>query len=79
MVFLARFAGALTRSVLEEASTDAGDRGRVLVEGVSEARRPSEKSLGERPDMLDDGEGGMSGTGRGTVNESERSVNLYCR
>jgi hypothetical protein len=65
MVFLARFAGALTRSVLEEASTEAGDRGRVLVEGASEGGRPSEISLGERPDMFeDDGDGGISGAGR---------------
>ena len=69
IVFLARFAGALRRSILEEASaTDSGDRGRVLVDGVSEEGRPSEVSLGERPDMLED-EGddgmGMSGAARG--------------
>lgn len=31
IVFLARLAGTLTRSVLEEASKDVGDRGRVPV------------------------------------------------
>jgi hypothetical protein len=58
MVFLARLAGTLARSVLEEASRDAGDRGRVLVEGVSEEDRFSEVSLGEQSDRLE-GEGGM--------------------
>jgi hypothetical protein len=66
MVFLARFAGALTRPVLEEASAEAGDRWRVLVEGASGEGRPSDGSLGERSDMLvDDGEGSMSGAARG--------------
>ena len=66
IVFLARFAGALTRSVLEEASTDAGDRGRVPVEGVAEEGRPSWVSLGERSDVLeDDGENGISEVARG--------------
>ncbi len=41
IAFLARFAGALTRSVLEEALTDEGDRGRVPGEGVSGEGRPS--------------------------------------
>lgn len=68
MVFLARFAGALTRSVLEGASADPGDRCRVLVEGVSGEGRPSETetSLGERSDMLEDeGDGSISGVASG--------------
>lgn len=48
MVFLARLEGTLTRSVLEEASRDAGDRGRVPVKSVSEGDCPSDVSLGER-------------------------------
>jgi hypothetical protein len=73
MVFLARFAGALRRSVAEEASTEAGDRGRVLVEGVSEEGR----SLRERPDMVeDDGDDGIDGAGRGD-GECERKVSRF--
>jgi hypothetical protein len=68
IVFLARLAGTLTRSVLKEASRDAGDRGRVLVEGVSEEDRLSEVSLGERSDRLED-DGGMSGVARGEWEE----------
>lgn len=64
IVFLARLAGALTRSVLEEASRDAGDRGRVPVEGVSGEGCFSEDPLGERPDRMDD-DGGISGMARG--------------
>lgn len=64
IVFLARLAGALTRSVLEEASRDVGDRGRVPVEGVSGEGCFSEDPLGERPDRVDD-DGGISGMARG--------------
>lgn len=73
IVFLARFAGALARPVLEEASADAGDRGRVPVEGASGEGRPSEASLGERSDMLeDDGDRSISGAARG---EGEGELN----
>jgi hypothetical protein len=64
IVFLARFAGTLTRSVLEEASKDAGDRGRVPAEGDSEEDCPSESSLVERSDRLED-DGGIGGVARG--------------
>jgi hypothetical protein len=65
IVFLARLvAGILTRSVLEEASKNTGDRGRVPVEGVSEEGRPSEVSLAERSDRLEY-DGGMGGVARG--------------
>jgi len=60
MVFLARLAGTLERSEIE-ASRDAGDRGRVPMEGVSEEDRLSEVSLGERSE--DDG--GINGVARG--------------
>jgi hypothetical protein len=36
MAFLARLVGTLTPSAVEGASRDVGERGRVLVEGVSE-------------------------------------------
>ena len=36
MAFLARLVGILTPSAVEGASRDVGDRGRALVEGVSE-------------------------------------------
>ena len=66
IVFLARLAGTLTWSVLEEASKDAGDRGRVPVEGDSEEDWPSDVSLGERSasGRLED-DGGISGVARG--------------
>jgi len=64
MVFLARLEGTLTRSVLEEVSKDAGDRRRVPVVGVSEEDCPSEGSLGEWSDRLED-DGGISGVVRG--------------
>lgn len=42
IAFRARLAGTLTRPVVPEgASRDAGDRGRVPVEGVSEVERHS--------------------------------------
>jgi hypothetical protein len=72
MVFLARLAGTLTRSVLEEPSRDAGDRGRVPVEGVS----ASEVSLGERSNSLDD-KGGISGVAGGGESEGERKVSKF--
>ncbi len=67
MVFLARLAGTLTRSVAEEASRDAGDRGRVPTEGVSEVDRLSAVPSGERSDRLEDdgSETGISGSGEG--------------
>jgi hypothetical protein len=73
IVFLARLAGTLTRSVLEKASRDAGDRGRVPVESVSEGDCPSEVSLGERSDRLED-DGGISGVARGGVARVGRGV-----
>jgi hypothetical protein len=55
IAFLARLAGTLTRPVvLEGVSKDAGDRGRVPVEGVSEMERLSTVCLGERSDRLED-------------------------
>lgn len=76
MVFLARLAGALARSVLGEASMDVGDRGRVPVEGVSEEdRRASEVSLRERSARLED-DGSISEVARGEGRGCERSVNM---
>ncbi len=77
MVFLARFAGTLTRPVVEEASRDARDRGRVPVEGVSEVDRPTADPLGELSDRLEDdgSETGISEeVARGGRKRSERLV-----
>ena len=84
IVFLARLAGILTRSVLEEASKDVGDRGRVLVEGASEDDRPSEVSLRERSAMLVDdgsmsGEVGNGGEGRGVKGQWDCKVGVMER
>jgi hypothetical protein len=61
MAFLARLVGTLTPSTVEGASWDVGDRGRVLVEGVSEEiERLLVGCFGERSDGLE-GDGSDSG------------------
>jgi hypothetical protein len=65
MAFLARLVGTLTPSAVEGASWDAGDRGRVFVEGVSEEiERLLVGCFGERSDGLE-GDGSDSGIREG--------------
>lgn len=72
IALLARLAGTLTRPVvLEGASMDAGDRGRVPVEGVSEMERLSLPD-GFEDDGSETSIGGWSKEGEG----DERTVNL---
>jgi hypothetical protein len=61
MAFLARLAGTLMRPEVKGRSRDAGDRGRVPVEGVSEVERVSSVWVGERSDGLVEDDGSDTG------------------